>query len=118
MNARLRPLGRRQSPHNGRAVGGRPIRVPRDVNSVRAMLRRHLREEGHRMQDLAEAWGCKPGNVYDYFCEDRPFSPQHIEACIAFLKLDEFDAAELRLQGAREAGWKIDAKYLLGDVDG
>lgn len=113
-----RPLVRRQSPNNGLAVGGRPIRVPRGVNTVRAMLRRHLREEGRRMQDLAQAWGCKPGNVYDYFCEDRPFSPQHVEACISFLQLDEFDAAELRLQGAREAGWNIDPKYLLELEDG
>ena len=109
---------RRQGPHNGRAVGGRPIRVPRQVNSVRAMLRRHLREEGRRMQDLAPAWKCSKGNVYDYFWSQRPFSPQHIEAAIEFLQLDEFDAAELRLQGAREAGWRIDTKHLLEDQDG
>jgi len=109
---------RRQAPHNGRAVGGRPIRVPRQVNSVRAMLRRHLREEGRRMQDLAEPWQCRKTTVYDMFWDSRAFSPQHIDAAIAWLHLDEFDAAELRLQGAREAGWKIDTKHLLEDRDG
>lgn len=113
MNARLKPFGRAQSPHNGRAVGGRPIRVPLGQNTVRAVLRRHLKEEGLRMQDLAPAWGCQKGNVYDYFWSNKPFSPAHIEASIALLALDDFDAAELRLMGAREAGWKIDATYLL-----
>ena len=110
---RSAPFHRRQSPNNGRAVGGRPIRIPRGPNTVRVLLRRHLKEEWRRMQDIAEAWGCKPGNVYDYFWADRPFSPQHIEACITMLKLDDFDANELRMQGAREAGWNIDLGYLI-----
>lgn len=117
MKARLKPFGRAQSPHNGRAVGGRPIRVPPGKDTVRAILRRHLKEEGRRMQDLADAWGCKKGNVYDYFWSQKPFSPAHIEASIALLELDEFDAAELRLLGAREAGWKIEKAYLLRDED-
>lgn len=104
---------RLQNPHNGLAVGGRPIRVPLGQNTVRALLRRHLKEEGRRMQDLADAWGCTKGNVYDYFWSRRPFSPSHIEASIVLLGLDEFDAAELRLIAARESGWNIDGKYLL-----
>src|SRR5690606_24940225 len=99
---------RRQPVHNGRSLGGRPIRVPRTVNSVRAILRRHLHEEGRRMQDLAEPWQCKKVTVYGVFHDARPISPQHIDAAIAWLQLDEFDAAELRVQGAREAGWKIE----------
>lgn len=104
----------RQAANNGMACGGRPIRVPPGKASVRQLLRRHLREEGHRMQDLAGPWQCKPSTVYDMFCDRRPLAPGHIDAAIDFLRLDEFDAAELRLLGAHEAGWAIDPEYLLG----
>lgn len=105
--------GRRQHANNGMAAGGRPIRVPRSVTSVRAHLRRHLAEEGRRMQDLAPVWGCTRHNVYDLFYEDRPLSPNHIDLAAAFLGLDDFDTNELRLLGAREAGWHIDTTFLL-----
>lgn len=39
---------RRKHANNGMAAGGRPIRVPRSVTSVRAHLRRHPAEEGRR----------------------------------------------------------------------
>lgn len=104
---------RRQQANNGMAAGGRPIRVPRSVTSVRAHLRRHLQEEGKRMQDLAQVWGCCKQSVYDLFCEDRPLSPNHIDLAAAFLGLDDFDTNELRLLGAHEAGWRIDPTFLL-----
>jgi hypothetical protein len=91
----------RQAPHNSMACGGRPIRVPLGKFSVRQLLRRHLREDGRRMQDLAAPWQCAPRAVYDMFCSARTFSLQHI------------DAAELRLRGAREAGWNIDPTLIL-----
>ncbi|WP_414554788.1 hypothetical protein [Stenotrophomonas forensis] len=53
---------RRQHAHNGMAAGGRPIRIPRSVDSVRSHLKRHLVEEGRRLQDLAEAW-TKAGGI-------------------------------------------------------
>ncbi|PJL44702.1 hypothetical protein [Stenotrophomonas maltophilia] len=104
---------RRQLANNGMAAGGRPIRVPRSVTSVRAHLKRHLLEEGKRMQDLAEVWGCSKHNVYDLFYESRPISPTHIDLAAKFLGLDEFDTNELRLLGAREAGWQIDPTFIL-----
>lgn len=104
---------RRQHANNGMAAGGRPIRVPRSVTSVRAHLRRHLAEEGHRMQDLATVWSCTRHNVYDLFYEDRPLSARHIDLAATFLRLDDFDTNELRLLGAREAGWHIDTTFLL-----
>ncbi|MGG6341671.1 hypothetical protein ACQ5SA_00320 [Stenotrophomonas indicatrix] len=104
---------RRQHANNGMAAGGRPIRVPRSVTSVRALLKRHLLEEGKRMQDLAEVWGCSRHNVYDLFYESRPISPTHIDLAAKFLGLDEFDTNELRLLGAREAGWQIDPTFIL-----
>lgn len=104
----------RQVMHNGKSCGGRPIRVPFGKVSVRQLLRQHIREEGLRMQDLGIAWKCKRNTVYSAFSDQRPFSPSHIEAAIEFLGLDEFDANELRLIGAREAGWNINPKRLLG----
>lgn len=104
--------GRRQHANNGMACGGRPIRVPRSVDSVRGHLRRHLREEGHRMQALAGPWKCTTQNVYDLFYRSSPLGPQHIDAAAVFLRLDEFDSNELRLLGAREAGWNIDPEFL------
>ncbi|WP_017907434.1 hypothetical protein [Xanthomonas sp. SHU 199] len=107
----------RQVAHNGKACGGRPIRVPLGKVSVRQILRRHLREEGHRIIDLCVPWKCRPQSVYNAFFDKRPFSPSHIDAAIQFLGLDEFDANELRLLGAREAGWHIDKTFLLGEQD-
>ncbi|WP_228734383.1 hypothetical protein [Xanthomonas euvesicatoria] len=57
----------RQARNNGLAVGGRPIRVPVGKATVRQLLKRHLREEGKRMHDLAEPWQCCKQNVYDRF---------------------------------------------------
>lgn len=104
---------RRQHANNGMAAGGRPIRVPRSVTSVRAHLRRHLAEEGRRMQDLAPVWDCTTRNVCALFYEDRPLSPNHIDLAAKFLGLDDFDTNELRLLGAREAGWRIKVSSLL-----
>lgn len=105
----------RQAPNNGMACGGRPIRVPLGKDSVRKLLRRHLREEGRRMQDLAEPWQCARQTVYDMFSSARTISPQHVDAAIEWLGLDDFDATELRLLGAREAGWNIDIRFILED---
>jgi len=103
----------RAAPHNGTACGGRPIRVERGKATVRNLLRRHIREEGRRLQGLAEPWQCTRSTVYGAFCNGHPFSPQHIEAAIAWLGLDEFDANELRIRGAREAGWSIDLNFVM-----
>lgn len=106
----------RQVAHNGKSCGGRPIRVPLGKVSVRQILRRHIRDKGLRMQDLCTPWKCKRNTVYSAYSDQRPFSPSHIEAAIEFLGLDDAAANELRLIGAREAGWNIDPKCLL-DVD-
>lgn len=107
----------RQPIHNGTCCGGRPIRVPVGPRTVRQLLRRHLREEGARIQDLAKVWECKRKSVYDRLCDKRPLSPQHILAVVDLLKLDNFDKAELLLLGAQEAGWCIDPTYLIPDDD-
>lgn len=65
------------------------------------------------MHALAGPWKCTPQNVYDLFYRSNPLGPQHIDAAAVFLRLDEFDTNELRLLGAREAGWNIDPEFLV-----
>ncbi len=65
-----------------------------------------------QMKHLAPAWGVSVHTVYALFNVSRPLPPQHVEASIAHLGLDEFDANELRLLAAREAGWQIDPAYI------
>lgn len=90
-----------------RYAAGRRVRVPPQVRSVRDILRRHLRDEGYNQTDLHKAWAVKPETVKTIFMHGRPLSPQYIDAAIEFFKLDDFDAMDLRLQGAIEAGWQI-----------
>lgn len=92
-------------------VGGRPIEVPRQIRTARDLMRKHLREEGLLIKDFSAFMGYKsPVNMYDYFYRvKRPLPVQIIDAFCEFVKLDEFDALELRLQGAIDAGWQLDA---------
>lgn len=90
-----------------RYAAGRRVRVPAQIRTARDLLRRHLREEGINQTDLHRAWDIKPESVKSILSGKRPLSPQYIDAAVEFLKLDEFDSLELRLQGALEAGWQI-----------
>lgn len=92
-----------------RAATGRKIAVKRNPKTARDVMRRHLREEGHTIAALARVWDMHPTSAYRRFYEpERPLSPQYIEAFIEWLKLDDFDAYELRYLGAIESGWQID----------
>lgn len=99
-----------------RYAAGRRIKVPRTVKTTRDIMRRHLFEGGVDMKDLAEPLDMQPSTVKRLFWErTRPLAPQHIDAFVEFMRLDEFDAQELRWQGAIEAGWQLD-KALLDEV--
>lgn len=91
-------------------VPGRYISVKKNPKSSRDLLRRHLREEGKTIvHDLASWWGIHPNSAYRRMYDThRPFTPTFIEQAITGLQLDAFDAQELRLLAAREAGWLID----------
>lgn len=91
----------------GGKIKGRAITVPERVVTVRDHMRRHLREEGWRMMDLGEHWNVLPGTVKFIFWKKTPLPPQYVDAFIDALKLDDFDAAQLRVQGAIEAGWQL-----------
>lgn len=86
----------------------RKIVVPKTIKTTRDMIRQHLREEGMGYAELSEAWSLKlPAYSKHRLWLKNPLSPGHIEAFIALVKLDEFDALELRLQAAIEAGWQL-----------
>lgn len=94
---------------------GRKIEVKSYVRDVRAMLRRHLREEGKRINpELAQAWNMHPNSAYRRMYDKRPYTPQMIDAAADMLSLDEFDRAELHRQAAREFGFRIDGPTLEG----
>lgn len=93
-----------------RYAAGRRIKVPKLIRTTRDLIRRHLREEGVHMRDIAPWWDVKPETVKTIMHHGRPLSPQYIDAVIEGLQLDEFDANELRVLGAIEAGWNINLK--------
>lgn len=75
------------------------------------MIRKHLADAGVDQKSLHVAWDCKPKTVHNIMSRAtnrRALSPQHVDAFIAFLKLDDFDATRLHKQAAREAGFHID----------
>lgn len=85
--------------------------------SARDMIRRHCREHGKQLACLATAWGCKEFSVWRAFGRTtRPLRPHQVEGAISALQLDDFDANELRLRAAREAGWMIDPSMLLEEA--
>ncbi len=87
--------------------------------TARDTLRRHLHEARHDLKWLAGVWGCQAFSVWRVFQRtDRHLQPHHVELAITALELDEFDANEIRLIAAREAGWQIDTNYLLGEGNG
>ena len=87
---------------------GRKIAVKKLPVTTRDLLRRHLREEGKRIvPELAQAWGMHGNSAYRRMYCSRPFTPQMIDAAVAMLQLDDFDANEIRKLAANEAGWQI-----------
>lgn len=90
-------------------LGGRRIVTPSDtVRTVRHIMREHL--AFHRMTftyDLSAMLGIANRSAVTMMNKKYPIAPQHIDAFIEGMKLDEFDALELRLQGAIEYGWQL-----------
>lgn len=93
---------------------GRKIEVEANPKSARALIRRHLREEGMTIaNDLALAWDMHRNSAYRWMYDSRPLRPGHIDAVVELLKLDEFDAQELYVRAAIESGWKIRGPEIL-----
>lgn len=87
---------------------GRKITVKKSPKTARDLMRRHLREERKRIVDLCPVWDMHANSAYRRFYDKRPFTPQMIDSFIEFMRLDDFDARELRLLAAIEAGWQLD----------
>src|ERR1044072_264774 len=82
--------------------------------TAREIIRRHLHEAGRELQDLAPVWGIKRFSVWRVFNRTtQKLLPDQIEAVVAHLQLDDFDANELRLAAAREFGSPINPQFLL-----
>lgn len=91
-----------------RYAAGRRIKVPKQVKTTRDLMRRHLREEGADYDALMKAWNMtRKEYITHRLWRKTPLSPQYIDAFIEAMRLDEFDALELRRLGAIEAGWQI-----------
>ena len=89
--------------------GGRPLVYPKNPKAVRDIMRRHMREEGKLQKDFSKYLDISYSAVTDYFYrKNRPMPPGLVDAFIEWLELDEFDALELRIRGAQEAGWQIE----------
>lgn len=84
---------------------------PKHVRNLRAVIREHLREEGKTIRDLSEMLGLKFQSARRLMTPpERNFPPDYVERIIIGLQLDEFDANELRILGAIEAGWNLNLK--------
>lgn len=82
--------------------------------TARDIIRRHLRLERLTIKgDLSRVLSLKPQSTASLMTKKFPLTPHHIEAIIRGLKLDDFDAYELRRQAAIEAGWRIDLGHKL-----
>ena len=91
-------------------VIGRRISVQTGVKTVRSIMREHLRESHMTIKgDLARILGITAVGAASLMTHKNPLAPQHIDAFIEGMKLDDFDALELRLLGAIEAGWQVGA---------
>ena len=82
--------------------------------TARDIIRRHLRLERLTIKgDLSRVLSLKPQSAASLMTKKFPLTPHHIEAIVRGLKLDDFDAYELRRQAAIEAGWRIDLGHKL-----
>ena len=81
--------------------------------TVRNLIREHLAFERKTIkQDFSRMLGIAEQSAASMMTKTYPLAPQHIDAFIEGMKLDEWDANELRLQGAIESGWQINVKLL------
>jgi hypothetical protein len=94
--------------------------IPRPKNSAKALrsptrelIRQFLRESNTPIKALATMWGVHPNSAYRSMYDfDRPLTVWYVDRVIEHLKLDDFDAAKLRLFAANEAGWNIKPEFL------
>ena len=89
-------------------VRGRIFKRPTQIRDVRDLMRQHLYDARLPLSSLTKVWGVTHTSVYRLFYDKRySIPPDKVDAFIDYMQLDEFDAQELRLQGAIDSGWKL-----------
>lgn len=89
------------------------MKVNPSLRTVRAIMREHLAFARMTITgDLSSMLGLTPDSARSFMTKTNPIAPQYVDLFIERMKLDEWDANELRLRGAIEAGWQIDVKLL------
>lgn len=83
---------------------------PERGKTLRSTLREHLRR--HRLSiktDLSAILDLSPNGTASLMTKPTAFAPRHVERIIERLGLNNQAAFELRLLGAIEAGWNLEA---------
>lgn len=81
--------------------------------TVRSVMREHLKHGKKNIyKDLATMLGLSESSTRKMMWRNLPIQPRHVETFIKAMRLDEFDANELRLFAARELGLNIDPRFL------
>ena len=92
-------------------IVGRRLVVPKGPKTARAIIRRHLALDRKTITyDLSAMLGISQSGAKSLMVKSfplAPLAPQHIDRIIDEMKLDDFDAYELRFQAALEAGWQL-----------
>ncbi|HEX8586159.1 MAG TPA: hypothetical protein VF680_17335 [Allosphingosinicella sp.] len=89
---------------------------PTGPRTVRSIMREHLRFHGLDIHnDLSRILGVTPlyAGTLMRNRHNAAIVPERVELFIEAMKLDSFDATELRLYGAREDGWKLTPRDLI-----
>ena len=98
----LAPHRRRRAP----SQSGKP-------RTLRSVIREHLRKRNfHIKTDLSTILGISPNGAISLMNKPQTkFPPRHVERVIERLGLGARAAHELRVLGALEAGWKLEALH-------
>lgn len=78
-------------------------------DSVRAQMRRHLRQQRLAIADvLPIAWGVYKTSAYRLmYRKEKPMSPEYVRAFCNYMGIHDEERRQLMLAGAREAGWEL-----------
>lgn len=89
----------------------RLVPQPKQLKTLRDLIREHLNHAKITQADLAKIWGMHPQSARRLLNihKNRPntIEPALIDAVVKALKLDAEDARELHWLGALEQGYKI-----------
>lgn len=89
----------------------RLVPAPKQLKTVRDVIREHLNHAKITQSQLAEIWGIQPVSarrlMSPHAKRANQIKPHMIDAVVKALKLDREDERELHWLAARELGFKI-----------